>query len=244
MYGRRPRVRRLAVRHQNRRPLLPQAIGGAPPTLAKLAASLETRDRYAVDPIEWRHGSQQEHRLSSEHLVDVSNAGNVSAGPPEAGYEPTFNGIIAHDHDDRDSGGRFLDDWSLLTAKRENHLRIGAYQSIGKLRESFVICLRVVIVDGDSLSVNIAQSPQAPNEWVNGDLVRFRKEQYADTSQPRRRLLRERYGRPRRCTTNKRNELPPLHSPLPRLRIRDQDIRSHASSHATARHLLRRNRRT
>ena len=50
---------------------------------------------------------------------------------PEACHEPAFDRIVAHDNDDRNSRGRFLDDWGYVAAKTKDHVWIEADQFIG-----------------------------------------------------------------------------------------------------------------
>src|SRR6476620_9427781 len=111
--------------------------------------------------------------------MDVSNAGDIASRSPETRHEPTFNAVIAHDHNNRNSRRRRLDDWGLLAAKREDHIRIQAYQFICHRRELFVLRLRVSIVDGDGLSVDVAKRLQSLQERPDGSPIVFRKDQYA-----------------------------------------------------------------
>ena len=67
---------------------------------------------------------EQLDRLSSQLVVDPSDAGDVASRTPEARHEAALDRIVAHNHDDRNSRGRFLDDRGLLASERENNIWI------------------------------------------------------------------------------------------------------------------------
>jgi hypothetical protein len=96
--------------------------------------------------------------------------------------------MFPHDHDDRNGRGRLLDDRGLLAAEREDHVGIEAHQFIGQLWKPLELSLRVAVLDGDGLSINVAKRFQSPKERVEESLFLLRKKQDAEPLQPCRLL--------------------------------------------------------
>ena len=122
--------------------------------------------------------------LSGQHVVDESEAGDVSSRPREARNEPAFDRIIAHDHDNRDSRGRFLDDRGEVAAERKDHVRVEAHQFIGQLGNPLVGSRRVAVLDDDGFSIDVAERFQPLKKRADALLLAPRKKQYADPPHP------------------------------------------------------------
>jgi hypothetical protein len=113
-----------------------------------------------------------------------SEAGDVSSRPREARNEAAFDGIIAHDHDNRNPRGRFLDRRGEVAAERKDHVRVEAHQFIGQLGNPLVLSRRVAVLDGDGFSIDVAERFQPLKERADALLLAPRKKQYADPPHP------------------------------------------------------------
>src|ERR1700688_3644908 len=157
---------------------------------------------------------EQFNRLSSQHVVDISEAGDISSRPTEARDKATFNRIIANDHDDRNSCRRFLNDRSYVASKRVNHVWIEADQLFGHLPKPFGFSVPVAVLNGNVFSINVPERFQPFDEWTYECLILLRKEK--DPDPPRARSLLGADGeRPRSRTANKTDKFSPPHAHLP-----------------------------
>src|SRR5262245_62339274 len=133
---------------------------------------------------------------------------------PATSRSPT--GIRHSRHNYGNNGGLLLYSVCGKRIRYDDHVKLESNQLIRQGWKPLHLTFRPPGFNDDVLALHVALVTQSVSEGVDQNFpFRCYKRSCSQEADPRNclRLLRARHVRPRRCTTNKRDELPPPHLP-------------------------------
>src|SRR6267378_1258604 len=162
--------------------------------------------------------AQQLQPLRPHLYVQVRYAGQVAAGPVEAGDKPNLDRVDRYREDDRNGRSRRLcRKCRRSTAGRRNHSHLTVNQVGRQCRQSIILAVRPAIFDRHVLALDISCILQSLAERVQTDRISVRRCAAKKPDHRHSALLSTRGEWPRhRRATEKRDELASLHGRRPK----------------------------